>query len=50
MHQASHVSVTLPDIALDIAAPPPSDQLLPEFARRQLPGDSPDLPFRPPIA
>lgn len=50
MHQAGSVSVTLPDAALDISMQAVSGSLLPEFGRFHLPGDSPDLPFRPPIA
>ena len=50
LHQAGSVSVTLPQAAVDISAPPMAGPLLTEFARSHLPGDSPTHPFRPPIA
>lgn len=50
MHQAGSVSVALPDATLDISTQAASGPLLPELGRFHLPGDSPDLPFRPPIA
>lgn len=50
MHQAGSVSVTLPDAAFTISMQSSSEPLLPGFGRSHLPGDSPSLPFRPPIA
>ena len=50
MHLAGSVSVTLPDAQLHISMQSASEPLLPEFGRFLLPGDSPSLPFRPPIA
>ena len=50
MHQAGGVSVTLPDATLAISMQLASEPLLPELGRSRLPGDSPSLPFRPPIA
>lgn len=50
MHQACGVSISLPEAMPGIAMPSASGPRLPEFGPFQLPGDSPDLPFRPPIA
>lgn len=50
LHQVGSPSDPLPDIALDIPVQSVSGPLLPESVRSHLPGDSPDLPFRPPIA
>jgi hypothetical protein len=50
LHQAGSASDPLPDIALGISVASASGPLLPESGRSHLPGDSPDLPFRPPIA
>lgn len=50
LHQTGSVSETLPEglSALLVQLPPEAD--LPEFGMSHRPGDSPNLPFRPPIA
>ncbi|MFP5373942.1 MAG: hypothetical protein ACLGHW_03460 [Gammaproteobacteria bacterium] len=50
LHQVGSASDPLPDIALDISVQSASGPLLPESGQSHLPGDSPNLPFRPPIA
>ena len=50
MHQSASLSVTMPDEPLAVSEVAPGEPLLPEFRRLHLPGDSPNLPFRPPIA
>lgn len=50
LHLVGSPSDPLPDIALDIPAQSASGPLLPESGQSHLPGDSPNLPFRPPIA
>ncbi|MFP7721525.1 hypothetical protein [Lysobacter sp. A3-1-A15] len=50
MHQASTVSFAMPHTAMEIPMPAACSTHLPELAGTHLPGDSPSLPFRPPIA
>jgi hypothetical protein len=50
MHQGASLSVTMPDEPPAVSGVALGEPLLPEFRRLQLPGDSPNLPFRPPIA
>ena len=50
MHQGASMSVTMPDEPLALSVVALGEPLLPEFRRLHLPGDSPTLPFRPPIA
>lgn len=50
LHQTGSVSVALPHALLSVSAPATCAPQLPELRRPSLPGDSPTLPFRPPIA
>lgn len=50
LHQTGSVSVALPHAVLSVCAPAACAPQLPELRRPSLPGDSPTLPFRPPIA
>lgn len=50
MHQSASPSVTIPDEPVTVSRVALCEPLLPELRRRHLPGDPPDLPFRPPIA
>lgn len=50
LHQTGSAADPLPDATLDISVRAASGPLLPDSGRSHLPGDSPDLPFRPPIA
>jgi hypothetical protein len=50
LHQVVGGTDPLPDSPLRISMQPACGLHLPECSRCQLPGDSPDLPFRPPIA
>lgn len=50
MHQAGSASVAMPDALPAVTRVSLREPLLPEFRRLDLPGDTPDLPFRPPIA
>lgn len=50
MHQSASLTVTMPDEPLAVSDVALCEPLLPEFRRLHLPGDSPSLPFRPPIA
>ena len=50
MHQSASLSLTMPDEPLAVSVVALGEPLLPEFRRLHLPGDSPNLPFRPPIA
>jgi len=49
LHQGASLSVTMPDEPLAVSEIALCEPLLPEFRRLHLPGDSPNLPFRPPI-
>lgn len=50
MHQAGSASVAMPGAPPAVSVVDLREPLLPEFRRLDLPGDTPDLPFRPPIA
>jgi hypothetical protein len=50
MHQATSLSVTLPVEPLTVSDVALCEPLLPEFRLLPMPGDAPNLPFRPPIA
>lgn len=50
LHQTGSVSVALPHAMPALTAPTAGAPRLPELRRPCLPGDSPTLPFRPPIA
>jgi hypothetical protein len=50
MHQSGTASFTLPEAEVVVSGLAACGPLLPEFRRCPLPGDCPNLPFRPPIA
>lgn len=50
LHQSGTVSVTLPEVMPCLLRQVPAEPRLPESGPFHLPGDTPDLPFRPPIA
>ncbi len=50
MHQGGGASFALPQSTPSLACQMPAEARLPDSAPRRLPGDAPDLPFRPPIA
>lgn len=50
VHQIGSLPVAMPCDGIWVSTPPVCAQRIPEFHHCHLPGNSPSLPFRPPIA